>query len=766
MLTGVGVVGGTYFVDSVPTPQQFPLPESTTVFYSDGKTPLAKLGEETRYMLKYDEMSESVKQAIVASEDQTFWENDGVDLRGVARAAWNNFTGGDRQGASTITQQYARNAMKLTEVTYMRKLREAVMAYKLSNTGDDKIASKKQILEFYLNTVSFGRGSFGIEAAARVFFNRTANVNDKTMQPITLSQAMALVLMVKQPEPDPENPTKSPGYDPTRSKEAHDLAKGRWAYVRDSLVKIKAITQEQANALVYPPLTEFAKQSKSNGLDKPVGLVVNHILSELTHSTNPNFKGKKWDDIRNGGYKIYSTINKDAQAAAEAAADETIGGKGKTASVMYEHVVEGKRKNLQAALVAVQPGTGNVLAYYGGHDGTGSDYAGWYYDSEGQAAGFGAHPPGSSFKVYALAAALKGDMDKGLEPISLKSRWLWLKEDVKDFPGVNQIRNASVCTEPGSTTAGVGCSLENATSQSLNVPFFELTSSIGPERVVKMARDAGIDAMWDDARKRWDINDPKYKTAENLQSIGKFDAHVGIGQYPVTVMDHANGMATFAAGGNRATAHFVTRVTKGKDAKGKEKPFYSDRATTENVLPEGAANDLSSALTKVTAGQLHNGWDSASKTGTWQYANSTRDNAHAWIVGYTNKIAAAVWVGNRGAEQAIKTKNGSPIYGSTVPGPIYKQFMAKVSEKLFSSEKDRDFKPRANIGNELPNYDWVVKAPPPPTEQPTPPPTQPCLPPEPCPTPTPEPSASGSPTPNGGGNRGRQQKNPLPPKSP
>ncbi len=158
---------GTYYVDSVPTPAQLPLPESTTVYYADGKTPMAKLGTENRTILAFDEMNDSVKQAIVAAEDQSFWTNEGVDFSAVMRAAWNNVTGGKTQGASTITQQYARIAADLTGVTFSRKLREAVMAWKLDDTY-----SKEEILEFYLNTVPFGRGAHGIEAAAQSFFGK------------------------------------------------------------------------------------------------------------------------------------------------------------------------------------------------------------------------------------------------------------------------------------------------------------------------------------------------------------------------------------------------------------------------------------------------------------------------------------------------------------------------------------------------------------------------------------------------------------------
>jgi membrane peptidoglycan carboxypeptidase len=148
-----GVAVGAYYVDRIPTPDQLALPESTTIYFSDGRTAMARLGTENRTILAFDEMNDAVKQAIVAAEDRSFWTHGGVDLTSVLRAAWNNLRGGRTQGASTITQQYARIAADLEGVTYARKAREALLAWKMDNRF-----SKEEILEFYLNTVPFDGG--------------------------------------------------------------------------------------------------------------------------------------------------------------------------------------------------------------------------------------------------------------------------------------------------------------------------------------------------------------------------------------------------------------------------------------------------------------------------------------------------------------------------------------------------------------------------------------------------------------------------------
>jgi membrane peptidoglycan carboxypeptidase len=378
MLSGGGVLGGAAFFDSVQISEELTLPETTKILYSDG-TELARLGEHTRYELPYERIGENVKIAIVASEDQSFWTNDGIDFGGVMRAAWNNFTGGYTQGASTITQQYARLAFELEGVTYQRKLREAVLAWKMT-----KDMTKEQILAGYLNSVSFGRGANGVEAAAKAFFGKERTV-DNTAPPeqqLTLAEAMVLVAMVKQPYPDPDDPEGHPGYDPKASPAAEANARSRFDYVKGQLLQTGKITAEEASQLTFPETVQ-EPSDEGNGMEGPGGLVVNQVLSELTHTPgSPFYQAKDWTFIKQGGYRIYTTLSSSVQAAAINAVYDTMAG---------------QPDPLQPALVAIQPGTGRVLAYYGGNSGIGVDYAGTYVDEFGEVQG-SAHPPGSSFR--------------------------------------------------------------------------------------------------------------------------------------------------------------------------------------------------------------------------------------------------------------------------------------------------------------------------------------------------------------------------------
>ena len=705
LLSGFGVAAGTFYVDSVSPPDQLPLPESTTVYYADGRTPMAKLGTENRTILKFDEMNDAVKDTVVAAEDQTFWTNDGIDVRGILRAAWNNLTGGDVQGASTITQQYARIAADLKGVTYSRKLREAVMAWKLKEKY-----SKDKILEFYLNTVPFGRGAYGIEAAAQTYLGKTANRNAPRSRQVTLSEAMVLVAMIKQPEPDPADPAARPGYDPTRGPVAEANSRARWTYVREAMVAMGKLPRAEADALRYPDtVVEYDPSARQSGLDQPTGLAVFHALSEL-RQVEP-FRGQPPGYIEDGGFRIITTIDKRLQDAAQAAAD--------IRRPSAPEQVRGQPRNWQAALVAVEPGTGRVLAYYGGNEGTGADYAGWYYDENGEARGFGQHPPGSSFKVYDLAEAMRRD-------ISIES--VWDAPPTKEFPASGRVRGtqAGPVRNAGSAACQPRCTLLQSTVASLNVPFFDLTERLGFTNVIDMAHKAGIESIWDARSARVDLT---AKTSQELSRL--FSTEVGIGQYGITVADHANGLATLAAGGKRAAAHFVRTVTQDD-----EQVYGERRGTTDIGLTANQIDMLNYTLSKVPTANLDNDWDVAGKTGTWQAGTSTTRNAHVWMVGYTRALAAAVWLGTTDGKALVTRDGGTDVFGANYAGPVWRQFMTTALDALKLDPDDYRFRAPKVTGSPGPTSTATPPAGPTPSPVPQPTTPPPVTPPPPPPPPT------------------------------
>jgi membrane peptidoglycan carboxypeptidase len=601
MLLGLMVIAGTYFVVNVPTPTDLAnMKQNSTILSADGKV-LARVGTENRKFVKIDKIPKHVQHAVVTAEDRTFYTNNGIDTKGIARAAWNNITDDDVEGASTITQQYVRNALDLTrEHSYTRKLKEAVMAVKLNREQ-----TKDQILEGYLNTIYFGRNAYGIEAASEAYFN-------KPVEKLKPEEGALLATVIKNPS----------GYDPENNA---DRAKERWQWVLDNMVHSHWLDAATASNAKFPK-TRPAKEAQGAqfGLDKPTGLIKKYVVQELGQL------GISEQEIYTGGYTIKTTIDTRMQRAAESAATS---------------VLKGEPKNLATGLVAVEPGTGRVRAYYGGKHGvTGFDYAG------------SRHPPGSSFKAYVLATALEND-------ISIKS--YWDGSSPQKFPDrtspISNSENNNRCKR---------CTLERATVMSLNTTYYALTYKLGKGKVIDLAHKAGIRVLdspnGTGTYDHIDLGDP--------DAAKHFSTEVGIGQYPVSVLDNANGFATFAANGTSAKAHFVERVSRGDEEIAKVEP-----ETTEAFSKESAADADHVLRQVVTAGgnDLDNGRPSAAKTGTWQY-NKTQDNAHAWMCGYTPQLAASVWIGSKGKEGPIKTKEGMPIYGAGLPGKIWKAFMNKA----------------------------------------------------------------------------------------
>jgi membrane peptidoglycan carboxypeptidase len=677
MLAGAGVVGGTYYFQSVPPPSALDLPETTTVYFADGKTQLAKLAQENRIMVPVGQILPYVKQAVISAEDRKFYDHGGIDYTGIARAAWNNFTGGEKQGASTITQQYARHAADLQGVTYARKVREAVMASKLNSEY-----SKDEILGFYLNTISFGRGAYGIEAAAKAYFGPTKSVAAEpgTPQAVTVEEAAVLAAVIKQPEPVEGG---HPGYDPTRSEEAAVKAKERWDYVLNGMVEKGELDAGARAPMEYPKVIEEDLTCiQGCGVKTPVGNVVNYVKDELQQmagGTICNSPEACSTALRTGGYRITTTIDPRIQTAAQRAANQDH----KDKKDGYTSPLYGHPKELIGALVAVNPKDGRVLAYYGGNSGTDTDYAGVNSD------GSGPHSPGSTFKIYTEAAALR-------EGISTQSHWdATIPKDPDTGQAISNAGRTANCGDDGN--GGKWCTLEEATIKSYNVPFYFLTKAITPEKVVQAAKDAGVAVMKTNEGENVDL------TAVEAGDVApsKFFNQVGYGQYGITVLDHANGIATFANRGVYHKAHFIAKVEQKDPETGKWEPVDSEKVKGEKRFEEPIIDDLNAVLQKIPGAnnaRLAGGREALGKTGTWELNSNTKANGDAWMIGATPQIAAAAWVGaekpdktGKAARVAIKDKWGANISGGGLPARIWKQFMDEA-HKGMDEEGFRDRK--------------------------------------------------------------------------
>jgi membrane peptidoglycan carboxypeptidase len=411
-------------------------------------------------------------------------------------------------------------------------------------------------------------------------------------------------------------------YDPESNPEG---AQDRWGLVLDGMVEEGWMTQAERDASVYPPVAPRPESSALSIPTGPEGLVVSQALAEL------EARGYSDEQIRTSGLRITTTVDKAAQDAAVTAVNE---------------VMDGEPEGLREALVAVDPKTGAVRAYYGGPVGSG-DGAIDYAQARRQ--------PGSSVKPYVLATAL----DEG---ISVNSRRDGSSpQEFPDRPGL-PVRNS------GNAQCGA-CTLVEAMTRSLNTTYYGLAYEVGPDNVRDtILRATGLPETWpavtggllDDART---LSDPE---------TGATGGSIGIGQYEMRPIDQAVGFATLANGGVRHAAHFVSRVT---DSEGAVLLESGADAGEQVIRPEVAA-DTTFALKGVaqySRRALDGGREVASKTGT-QGLNAS-ENSDAWMVGYTPSLSAAVWVGNDNPNVPIENAQGQIVYGAGLPGAVWQQFM-------------------------------------------------------------------------------------------
>lgn len=347
----VGLAAWAYATTEIPEPDEFAQSQTTTVYYADGTTVLGTFGEANREIIAGDTIPQHVKDAVVAAEDRTFYENAGISPTGIARALWNNLRGNATQGGSTITQQYAERYYFGTTVDdYRGKIREAILAVKLDQAQD-----KDQILENYLNTIFLGRGSYGIERAAQEYFGVPAAELD-------VAQAALIAGIIPSPNNwDPRN-------DPERAEQ-------RWNYVLDGMVEIGRLTQAERDALVFPQTIEYVQDDRLAG---PRGYLVDTVRREILERSPVTEQ-----ELETRGYKVVSTIEVPMQESIEAAATS---------------LPEDRPANLRVAMVTLDAADGAIKAMYGGPD---------FITVSRNAATQDIAQAGSTFKPFTLVAYLE-----------------------------------------------------------------------------------------------------------------------------------------------------------------------------------------------------------------------------------------------------------------------------------------------------------------------------------------------------------------------
>lgn len=662
-------------------------PSQVTRVYSDDRQVIGQFYIERRLVTPLAQIPKSFINAVIAVEDARFFEHPGLDFVGIARAAWTNLRRGGRvEGASTITQQLARSLFLSSERTFLRKIKELVLAYKI-----ELILTKEQILELYLNQIYFGQGAYGVAAATQTYYG-------KELKALTLPEAALLAGLPKSPN----------NYSPMRSPER---AKKRQEHVLSRMEDAGFITPKERQAAVDEKLV-FRKPSA----DSPAPYFVEYIRQVLV---------AKYGEaaVYKGGMEIYTTLNLDMQRAADQAVREGLrdldkrqGWRGpvgtvdltqltsseintplpnpgeviqavvtklakdhylvqignKTGRMAFEdmswaqrqlygkdptkdfktlpnpkqvlkpgdvvevsvkkvekdlvHVRLDQTPIVEGSLVALDPKTGAVRAMVGGYD---------FARSEFNRVVMAQRQPGSAFKPVIYAAALA----QGLGPGSV----------VLDAPVVYENEQEEKVWKPenyGRKFHGV-VTLREALTHSHNLATVRLLDQVGIKNVVEFAKQVGI------------------------TSPLAPDLSLGLGSSSVTLLELTSVYGVFGSQGQRVTPYFLTAV-KDKDGQVQNEP----RQPPTQVISKETAYLITNMMEDVVqrgTGQLAKSLDRpiAGKTGT------SNEYTNAWFIGMTPNLAVGSWVGFDDRRPLGETESGAHA-----ALPIWVAFMKQALKQL------------------------------------------------------------------------------------
>jgi membrane peptidoglycan carboxypeptidase len=565
-----------YSVAHVPSPDTLVTNQTATILYSDGSV-MATVGAENRTNVPLSKVPKHVRDAVIAAEDRGFYSDPGISVKGTLRAGINDVRGGSTQGGSGITQQYVKNAYLSSDQTLGRKLKELAIALKLSREF-----SKDEILEYYLNTIYFGRATYGIEAASQAYFGVSV---DK----VSVAQGALLAAVIKSPS----------YYEPRVNPQQ---AKSRWQYVVDGMVTTKKLPEAQALKLVFPK-TKPVRNGGSDAVTGPTAHIVQQIKQELEIRD-----GISEAALNTKGLRIQTTIDRKAQQSAESAISEVYSG------------LPQVQANMRKALVAVNPANGGVLAYYGGPNSSKQqlDYAqAW-------------RPPGSTFKPYVTATALAQNI-RGIQPA-------YSIQSVFDGTSPQTIGGQVFENDPSDPSSG-HYSLVEATTLSLNTVFGKLTSLVKADNVVATAHAMGIPE-----KQTATGPNPGAKTlirngtADNYVGIGNYpvrpiDQAVGFATFAGGGVRHDAYFVQKVTDAKSVVLyeHKDTgkRVLDAKVAS--DSSLAMQQVASRSGIAPADGRDVAAKTGTV---------------GIFKDGKGTLDASDGWTVGYTPQVSVASWVGS------------------------------------------------------------------------------------------------------------------------
>jgi penicillin-binding protein 1C len=597
----LGVIGASLFVlyakSKVPDAESIisrQVKESTKIYDRTGTVVLYDIyDEERRTVVAWDQISDSIKKATLAVEDSSFYEHKGFDLKGIARSLLNNIERGfGSGGGSTLTQQLVGNALVGRQVNLTRKVEELILAIEV-----ERKFTKDQIFTMYLNQVPYGSNAYGIESASQTYFGVHASE-------LSIAQAAVLASMVQRPS----------YFSPYGSHLDELLARKDYALGR--MRQLNMIDEQQYQDALATKL-EFKK--RTGALAAPHFVLMARDYITVKYGS---------DIVTSGGFKIITTLDADLQKNAE----ELV--------AKYAKINSEKYKATNAALVAIDPKTGEVRALVGSADYYNTDNEGNFNVVTAQ------RQPGSAFKPFAYAAAFaKGFPD---------STVLW---DVKtEFnplcpPDASETKDATgqACYHPKNYTGTYSgpVTMRQSLARSLNVTSVETLYLAGIDSVIDLATKMGITTLGDRSR---------------------FGLALVLGGAEVRPVDLVSAYGVFANEGIRVPWGFIQRIEVNDGTVLEERQINPERvldAQTARLISDVLSDNNARAPAFGFNNSLYlPGRDVAAKTGT------TQENRDAWVVGYSPSIAVGVWVGNN--RNQPMTAAGA---GISAAGPLWNAFM-------------------------------------------------------------------------------------------
>ncbi len=559
--------------------------ESTKIYDRSGEHLLYDVhGEEKRTIVSVDDIPKNIQAATIALEDQDFYFHHGIKLSSILRAVFKDvIRGGAAQGGSTITQQFVKNSLLTNEKTIVRKVKEVLLSVEI-----EQMFEKDEILGMYLNEIPYGSNAYGIEAAAQTFFGKAA-------KDLSLDEAAVLAAL-------PNAPTY---YSPFGSHTDRLIIRKDKAL--NQMAKLGYIGEEEAqSAIGTPTLDKIIPQKDIIAAPHFVMYVKEYLSQKYGESA-----------VESMGLKVYTTLDWNKQEEAQ--------------KIVREQAMENEKKwkAENAALVAMDPKTGQILAMVGSRD---------YFDKaiDGQVnVAIRERQPGSSFKPYVYLAAFT----KGYTPetILYDTETNFSTDDGKEYTPQNY---------DGKFRGPLP--MKEALAQSLNIPAVKALYLAGTKDSITFAKSLGITSLQDEDR---------------------YGLSLVLGGGEITLLDHVSAYSTLAQGGIRRDKTAILRI---ENAKGEVLEAFHD-TVGERVVEEKyvamldhimSTNEYRAPVFGTNNPLRSDDRPIAAKTGT---TNEFRDG---WTVGFTPQIAVGVWAGNN-----KNTPMTAGADGVNVAAPIFRKFL-------------------------------------------------------------------------------------------